>query len=728
MKKKLILSILFFCCGIVSAAPAHDNPLWQTWEDTPMIREWKKLVAEEAWKNNTIGVDHDVPVPWIPLKIDGTTVSVWGRDYIFDGKALPVQLISQKENILAGPVYFAALINGKWVKSTPGSGKITEFFDDYAVYTGSTEIAGIPVKTRFKIEFDGFVWMELEIGAAPGNVKIDRLVLDFPVNKDVARNYLKPSDTFTRKDVRERWGQVTGNGKLGALNPGWTSIFSLGNEKVGISFCSEGVDGWQAKKFDRRVEWLVNDGEVTARFNFVDNPPAGRMAAAKIEMGFNMMPYRQLDRKLMANFIYSWDASGWAYDEIVKSPSPAVRIVSPYFVGLDEVAKRPSRSDSCAPASIPIPRNPERFMNFMAKARKDKPGTRIVYYTVGDLHTDYDPVFIDNSAAWKGGTDKLDVNTVYEFLRKKRGTLRRICGWNKDLQDYKVFLHVYWAEKLGLDGYYWDDQVYTSCLNPDHPEHNKFDCNGKSLVKRPVRAYREMAKRIYKAIKKRNPDAVFIGHVFPPYVPFSDMVIDGEVLRRLSGDHHYYTRFVKPEDVAHFYFASRVDGSAKSLLPEYFGDYYTGEGSKAATNAMFSFLWMTDMNVWFCQCNAKVLLHRFVHPRGEFGVHEAEYLPYHRQKMAIAESENVYCTVYRKPDKVLIVVSNWNTKPVKDLLTVNLEELFPGKSTGTLYNLKASFLDTKKPVKMSLLPAEAACAAEINVEIPAEDFLLIEIK
>ena len=82
-----------------------------------------------------------------------------------------------------------------------------------------------------------------------------------------------------------------------------------------------------------------------------------------------------------------------------------------------------------------------------------------------------------------------------------------------------------------------------------------------------------------------------------------------------------------------------------------------------------------------------------------------------------------------KAEKIVYFIPGWYSQWViyKSHIRI-MEELFPGKSTGTLYNLKASFLDTKNPVKMSLLPAEAACAAEINVEIPAEDFLMIEIK
>ena len=109
------------------------------------------------------------------------------------------------------------------------------------------------------------------------------------------------------------------------------------------------------------------------------------------------MPYRPLDRKLQAKFMYSWDAQGAMYKEIVKSPSSAIRMISPFYYGLDQMAKRTYISPAMAPCAIPIPRSPERFMKYMKRLRKDKPGTDIVYYAVGDLHPDYDPVFIENS-------------------------------------------------------------------------------------------------------------------------------------------------------------------------------------------------------------------------------------------------------------------------------------------------------------------------------------------
>ena len=729
MLKKTLMPLLL--CSTVSllAAPQPDNPMWQTWADTPLTREWKNLVAKEAWKNNQIGVDHEVPAPWTDVKVDGGKIQVWGRDFIFNGKALPVQMTSQKTPVLAAPVTFKALVNGKWYSSSAGTGKVVSRYPDQVIYEGKTEVAGVAINTRFIIEFDGFTWMEYNIAARPAGVKMQRLALDFPLTREVAQMFRRQTKGFSRKAVRERWGKVTGNYTMGPLTPGWATDFCLHNDEVGIDFTSEGIAGWLAKSFNRRAEWLVTDDAVTVRFNFIDNPPANKTGKTKIALGFNMMPFRPQDPQSRGRFIYSWDPSPRDYKEIVNSPAGVVRIVSSYFWGLDTLKKRGDLGDNCLPGAIPIPRDPERFMRFMKKLRTDKPGTKIVCYAVGDLHTDYDPVFIDQIKDWRGAPENLSVESVYAQLRKRRGWLRKVCGLTKDFRDYKVYCLTWWADKIGWDGYYWDNQSFTPCLNPDHKEHVNYDCHGRKTNMKPILEYREMTKRIYKAIKKKNPNAVFIGHEMPPYSPFSEMVIDGEVLRRLAGEYQYYTRFVAPEDCRSVLFNSHTDGSVKCLLPEYSGKWASSRPEAVIpTRALMTMMWMTDMNFWLQLCHGRDVRRRFIAPRGAFGIHDAEYLPYYKHKIAMVEAPDVYCTIFRKKDKALIAVSNYGQKPVKELLNINLSDLFEGTSTGHHYSLKAYDAENGKQVKMSLVPAVATSLAEIELDIPAEDFRVFEIK
>ena len=273
MKRTTIGLFAFLPLVMLIAAPATDSPLWQSWQDTPMVREWKDLMAKEAWRDNKLGIDHEVPPPWSPVTVGNGAVSVWGRQYVFDGRALPVRIVSQGIDLLNAPVRFVAVIDGKEFVSEPGSGEVVSRFPDRVVYSGKTRVAGIEVGVDFTIEFDGFVWMNVKIGSAPAGVRIQRLTMDFPLRREVAQYYRKQSEGFSARAVRERWGKIVSDKELGPLTPGWATDFALANEQVGVEFGCESTGGYISKTFRRRAEWVVDERQVNVRFLL---PAAGK--------------------------------------------------------------------------------------------------------------------------------------------------------------------------------------------------------------------------------------------------------------------------------------------------------------------------------------------------------------------------------------------------------------------------------------------------------------------
>jgi small subunit ribosomal protein S13 len=65
------------------------------------------------WHNNRLGIEERVLPPWTPLRLQGTTLSSWGRDYVFDRAALPTQITSHAEALLARPISVYFTSNGK---------------------------------------------------------------------------------------------------------------------------------------------------------------------------------------------------------------------------------------------------------------------------------------------------------------------------------------------------------------------------------------------------------------------------------------------------------------------------------------------------------------------------------------------------------------------------------------------------------------------------------------
>ena len=96
------------------------------------------------WWTMKEGFEPLVPPPWTPVKAGKRSVQVLGRKYEFDNLALPSQIETRGQKILAGPIELRAA--EPWQKSQL---KLVEKKPDYAVYesesvAGSTFSAGPP--------------------------------------------------------------------------------------------------------------------------------------------------------------------------------------------------------------------------------------------------------------------------------------------------------------------------------------------------------------------------------------------------------------------------------------------------------------------------------------------------------------------------------------------------------------------------------------------------------
>lgn len=149
----------------------------------------KDYTKEFAWLgSDKYGEDIKVAPPFEPLKTAGKTFSVWGREYQMNG-ALPEQLTSQGEKMLAGPVTFVAVVDGKPVKAEIAEPfKLVKADQSFATFTGRYRVAGTVIELSGEMAFDGAIIYDFK--ATPQTLgvpaEIERLYLSVPVRKQVA--------------------------------------------------------------------------------------------------------------------------------------------------------------------------------------------------------------------------------------------------------------------------------------------------------------------------------------------------------------------------------------------------------------------------------------------------------------------------------------------------------------------------------------------------------------
>lgn len=215
-----------------------------------------------AWLGNKLGAEDIVLAPWTPVKVtkgDAVTVEVWGRLYKFAGP-LPSSIIAQGEELLAAPMaWFADAGQGdaslKWSAPAVESSSATAI-----VLTSTSKAGDYAVQARVKLEYDGFAWCEFRFSAPkPATLNALRAEIAFP--KEITTFLQHPCARVTwfpkpKKPFLDAFGHET-------------PYLWVCNDRVGLQWCFESDQWWYAKDRKKQMEVAANDKGGVARIHFV---------------------------------------------------------------------------------------------------------------------------------------------------------------------------------------------------------------------------------------------------------------------------------------------------------------------------------------------------------------------------------------------------------------------------------------------------------------------------
>jgi hypothetical protein len=123
----------------------------------------------------------EVPAPWVPVEVEGMRVKVWGREFVFDASPLPVQIISQGQELLSAP---AQLI----LQPAPKKWKLVEknkVNDITARMVWEGEIpGGKKYRAHVEIYFDGVLRLDVTL---PQGAVVTKYAQEYPVRPEIAR-------------------------------------------------------------------------------------------------------------------------------------------------------------------------------------------------------------------------------------------------------------------------------------------------------------------------------------------------------------------------------------------------------------------------------------------------------------------------------------------------------------------------------------------------------------
>ncbi len=483
-------------------------------------RTYAKPDGKAPWEGTAYGAEDSVPPPWTKPVWRSDGFSCWNRDVRLGGDGLVSSVVSGGREMLAAPV--AVVWNGQPLKFVPSLAK-TNVAD--AFYDLKAE--GAPVSAHVRAEFDGVMWFELSyeppVEALSVVVRMrrsevigfdDGLSMKEKIVFEKGKRFVREYDPI----LAPRWWMGDTAGIMGGLDS-W--------------------HGYHVKEMNKAFRVEADNAAVAMTTRIVDTPLAagGRQTARFYLQATPTKPKNRDIAALPPAMIRSWTGHlGYFFED-----------------------RTPSRLD--------LSKNVE--------FEKDKrEGKRVFYYNSTSGVSTVFPWW-----GWFG--DDWTINVDSEIYAeeipfrteeaKRRGPWVRGCTNVKSFFDFKLkdICDYLWNKDVNIRDLYFDLAEPCVCWNRRHGCSFK-DEFGHLKFGYATATYHELLKRIYREMKKKNPDSAFLGHILRSRSPaenFFDALTMGEGYDRdICYSLSYYD--VLTPDLMRILYASRSSEVTMRLLPQ----------------------------------------------------------------------------------------------------------------------------------------------------------------
>jgi len=604
---------------------------------TTLLDEAGKAVAEKTvpfvkpgppvWSGNRLGMEDEVLPPWTPLLVSGgvvisegttrkqagtptthdspLTVSCWGRRGEYGTFLKRMQ--SGGAELLTSPVQLEAVIDGKAVALTGADCRVEEQSDTHATLTGQAAGGALSATVRHRVEYDGFTWTDLTVEPR-GDVRLDELRLTWSM--PAAQATLRHSDSMS-------WIK----NEAGALPPeGWKSdyvhFFWLGNEERGLSWFAESQRDWHHSKEQSAIQVVREGDRANVTVRLVAEPVS---ISVPLHYGFGMMATPVRPQPADARRL-----------RMSPAPRPTFDVIWPNgnmkYYGYTE------------------PLDPDKFAARVKAAHEQKclvvPYVNLNFVSAGVPEWQY------YGAPWADPARAVTPSDVAAMGYASMGTCPNVRDW----QDFILYRINEMINRYEVDG------IYIDCWGPYLCKAGPCaweGADGKVQGTQPIRAYRELLRRVYALFRKRRPDPLLMVHMSSqvdlPMLSFTDTLLDGEQFRsgKLTDDY----LDLLPPDKFRAEFMGRNFGPVDFFLPEFRDDYRT-----TGTPNLAAYLMLHDVQPWPIWSDIGPW-NRLYDAADAFGIAEAEFRPYWQDSGAQTD-EQVLVSAYTRNGKAMLAIMN----------------------------------------------------------------------
>jgi len=613
-----------------------------------------------VWMGNTLGIDDEVPSPWVPLNISKNAVSCWNRTYEFKDSPFPDQIQIGDISFLHSPIELVGTTQGKQIVWAKGNMNFTERGKSRVAFKVSNSSPSILLKGSVACEFDGMLRLDLELTPTEKKVKIDSLFLKIPVRQKYAK-------------CKYGYGYSFGGGKgihfayekdmIGLIDGPWKQEFLpglwIGDETRGLTWFAEGQQNWTQNKAKGALEIIPGPESTVFKVNFIDTPVVLDKPLT-LTFGLLATPAKPFPRP-----------NDWLTFRPVAAPKAKL-----YFHGWGGGTRWqgfPVAGYHKVPENDPRAFDDSLFRTGLKK-RRSRGLLGPMYLTPGVMVVDIPEV----KYHYKEWQSLPEVRVGLDSFQRAFIACTRSREW----QDLFIFRLNQFMKEYDVDGINMDWGFPQRCNNESH------GCGYISGNARkgtwPLFALHEVNRRIYKIVKKhKGENGLVMGHpvgsTILPHTNFWDCGVMGEYVNvdiRKPPYNADYTAFYSPERMT-----VEFSGRPFGLLPILMA--YTNAAPAAATEAVIALSLVNGTVVWPAWVHFDVLFPVYK-ALDRFGVADIdEFLPYWSNQEIVetcvpslmSGSDGIYVSVYKKSKRALLAISNLTPEDKTAQVTVNLARL-----------------------------------------------------
>lgn len=539
--------------GMKTVAARISTSAWNAGEEYMVFMEMKDsggnvLAAEKcaiirpanpSWHRSTAGLKPGVPAPWTPVVLNGSVVSVWGRETVLGESLLPRSIVSSGKNLLTAPADLFLEINGKTIGFSGCRTEVREKSDERVVLTALKETDQFSLEVTLTAEFDGYMWYEAKI-IPKTPIRLERAGIRLLLEPSCAGLF----HVEGKGTVRETRGTFLDDIPHGATPLSLVLPFHafvwLGCEDAGLQYFCESARFWNLRDEAKAIE--IRRGEKATEFmaTFVDSPA---QISCEVVFGFGLMasPVRPMGRR---DRFWSANTLCWyGYSEGDKEPETfrksetleafTERVIKPWKESPPSNSKvftSTYRTNNVRLAEVygwnplfgaPINEDPlfnKKFAALAAATKAAVPEMKIAPYT-----------------GW-GVNARLSFWDAFGMEMTRRPF--EVSGWDTFLHCANSSFADFFADSVarmirdyGVDGPYLDSTGNVPCCNRTGHGCGYYNEKGVLHGTYPIRATRAMFKRLYKITHGEViPDGIVYLHggFNLPVAAFCDLLLTYE--------------------------------------------------------------------------------------------------------------------------------------------------------------------------------------------------------